>query len=99
MLLQSKVAVITGSATGIGRGIAQLFSQHGAALLLLGDGTLNGRVNRAARSRTSTATAAAAAPADLISARQRDSAPRSDPSINSAAPCWLKVGLFPDRFR
>ena len=35
MLLQSKVAVITGSATGIGRGIAQLFSQHGAALLML----------------------------------------------------------------
>ncbi len=35
MLLQSKVAVITGSATGIGRGIARLFSQHGAALLML----------------------------------------------------------------
>jgi NAD(P)-dependent dehydrogenase (short-subunit alcohol dehydrogenase family) len=35
MLLKSKVAVITGSATGIGQGIAQLFGQHGAALLML----------------------------------------------------------------
>jgi NAD(P)-dependent dehydrogenase (short-subunit alcohol dehydrogenase family) len=35
MLLKSKVAVITGSATGIGQGIAQLFSQHGAAVLML----------------------------------------------------------------
>jgi 3-oxoacyl-[acyl-carrier protein] reductase len=35
MLLQSKVAVITGSATGIGQGIAQLFGQQGAAVLML----------------------------------------------------------------
>ena len=35
MLLKSKVAVITGSATGIGQGIARLFGQHGAALLML----------------------------------------------------------------
>ncbi|HEY6991688.1 MAG TPA: SDR family oxidoreductase [Bryobacteraceae bacterium] len=35
MLLQSKVAVITGSATGIGQGIAQLFSEEGAAVLML----------------------------------------------------------------
>jgi 3-oxoacyl-[acyl-carrier protein] reductase len=35
MLLKSRVAVITGSATGIGQGIAQLFGQHGAALLML----------------------------------------------------------------
>jgi len=35
MLLQSKVAVITGSATGIGQGIAQLFSEQGAAVLML----------------------------------------------------------------
>jgi 3-oxoacyl-[acyl-carrier protein] reductase len=35
MLLKSKVAVVTGSATGIGQGIAQLFGQHGAALLML----------------------------------------------------------------
>jgi 3-oxoacyl-[acyl-carrier protein] reductase len=35
MLLKSKVAVITGSATGIGRGIAQLFGEHGAAVLML----------------------------------------------------------------
>jgi NAD(P)-dependent dehydrogenase (short-subunit alcohol dehydrogenase family) len=35
MLLKSKVAVITGSATGIGQGIARLFSQHGAAVLML----------------------------------------------------------------
>lgn len=35
MLLQSKVAVITGSATGIGQGIAQLLSEQGAAVLML----------------------------------------------------------------
>src|SRR4051794_40324329 len=35
MLLKSKVAVVTGSATGIGQGIAELFGQHGAALLML----------------------------------------------------------------
>ena len=35
MLLQSKLAVITGSATGIGQGIAQLFSEQGAAVLML----------------------------------------------------------------
>jgi 3-oxoacyl-[acyl-carrier protein] reductase len=35
MLLKSKVAVITGAATGIGQGIARLFSQHGAAVVML----------------------------------------------------------------
>jgi 3-oxoacyl-[acyl-carrier protein] reductase len=35
MLLQSKVAIITGSATGIGQGIAQLFCEQGAAVLML----------------------------------------------------------------
>ncbi len=35
MLLTSKVAVITGSATGIGQRIASLFSEHGASLVLL----------------------------------------------------------------
>ena len=35
MLLQDKVAVVTGSATGIGRAIAELFVTHGARLLLL----------------------------------------------------------------
>ena len=35
MLLKSKVAVITGAATGIGQGVAQLFAQEGAAVLML----------------------------------------------------------------
>jgi NAD(P)-dependent dehydrogenase (short-subunit alcohol dehydrogenase family) len=35
MLLKSKVAVITGAATGIGQGVAQLFGQHGAAVVML----------------------------------------------------------------
>lgn len=35
MLLKNKSAVITGSATGIGEGIAHLFSRHGARLVLL----------------------------------------------------------------
>jgi 3-oxoacyl-[acyl-carrier protein] reductase len=45
MLLKSKVAVITGSATGIGQGIAQLFAEHGAALLMI---DRNEAANRAA---------------------------------------------------
>lgn len=35
MLLKNKVAVITGSATGIGQAIAELFAENGASLLLL----------------------------------------------------------------
>src|SRR6266851_1306347 len=35
MLLKSKVAVITGAATGIGQGVARLFSEHGAAVVML----------------------------------------------------------------
>ena len=35
MLLQGKVAMITGSATGIGNAVARLFAEHGASLLLL----------------------------------------------------------------
>jgi 3-oxoacyl-[acyl-carrier protein] reductase len=35
MLLQHKVALITGSATGIGNAVARLFAEHGASLLLM----------------------------------------------------------------
>jgi 3-oxoacyl-[acyl-carrier protein] reductase len=35
MLLRDKVALITGSATGIGNAVARLFAEHGASLLLL----------------------------------------------------------------
>jgi NAD(P)-dependent dehydrogenase (short-subunit alcohol dehydrogenase family) len=35
MLLRSKVALITGSATGIGQGIAQHFSTEGSAVVLV----------------------------------------------------------------
>jgi len=35
MLLPNKIAVITGSASGIGQAIAGLFAEHGASLLLL----------------------------------------------------------------
>jgi 3-oxoacyl-[acyl-carrier protein] reductase len=35
MLLQGKVALITGSATGIGNAVARLFAEHGASLLLI----------------------------------------------------------------
>ena len=35
MLLQDRVAIITGAATGIGYEIARVFAQHGARLLLL----------------------------------------------------------------
>lgn len=34
-LLEGKTAIVTGSATGIGEGIAQLFAEHGARLFLL----------------------------------------------------------------
>jgi 3-oxoacyl-[acyl-carrier protein] reductase len=35
MLLQGKVAMITGSATGIGNAVARLFAEHGANVLLM----------------------------------------------------------------
>src|SRR4051794_5584256 len=35
MLLQGKVALVTGSATGIGNAVARLFAEHGASLLLI----------------------------------------------------------------
>jgi 3-oxoacyl-[acyl-carrier protein] reductase len=35
MLLKDKVAMITGSATGIGNAVARLFAEHGASLLLI----------------------------------------------------------------
>jgi 3-oxoacyl-[acyl-carrier protein] reductase len=35
MLLQGKVAMVTGSATGIGNAVARLFAEHGASLLLI----------------------------------------------------------------
>ena len=35
MLLHGKVAMITGSATGIGNAVARLFAEHGAGLLLI----------------------------------------------------------------
>lgn len=35
MLLQNKVAVVTGSANGIGQAVARLFAENGASLLLL----------------------------------------------------------------
>jgi 3-oxoacyl-[acyl-carrier protein] reductase len=35
MLLKGKTAIITGSAAGIGEGVAHLFAEHGARLLLL----------------------------------------------------------------
>jgi 3-oxoacyl-[acyl-carrier protein] reductase len=38
MLLQDKVAIVTGTATGIGHEIARLFAQEGARLLLLDRG-------------------------------------------------------------
>jgi 3-oxoacyl-[acyl-carrier protein] reductase len=35
MLLRDKIAVVTGSAVGIGRAVAELFAENGASLLLL----------------------------------------------------------------
>ncbi len=35
MLLKGKIAIVTGSATGIGEGVARLFAEHGASLFLL----------------------------------------------------------------
>ena len=53
MLLANKVALITGSATGIGQAIAEVFAENGAALILL---DRNGEANQrtAAQLRSST---------------------------------------------
>ena len=53
MPLRNKIAVITGSATGIGRAIADLFAESAAGLLLLDrDGEGNRRTAAELRSRT-----------------------------------------------
>jgi 3-oxoacyl-[acyl-carrier protein] reductase len=53
MPLRNKVAVITGSATGIGQAIASLFAEKGASLLLLDrDAEANRRTASELRSRT-----------------------------------------------
>src|SRR5450755_3198197 len=53
MPLRNKIAVITGSATGIGRAIADLFAESAAGLLLLDrDGDGNRRTAAELRSRT-----------------------------------------------
>ncbi len=44
MLLDTKVALITGTGTGIGQEIARLFAEHGARLVLL---DRNGEANQA----------------------------------------------------
>ena len=53
MLLKNKIAVITGSATGIGQAIAELFAENGASLLLL-DRNAEGNRRTAANLRTRT---------------------------------------------
>ena len=51
-MLKNKTALITGSATGIGEGIARLFAEHGANLVLLDrDGARNDEVARSLNAR------------------------------------------------
>lgn len=41
MILQNKVAVITGSSSGIGKAIALLFAQEGASVVLCSNSSVN----------------------------------------------------------
>lgn len=43
MTLQDKVAIVTGASAGIGRGIAQVFAERGARLVLASRGEASGR--------------------------------------------------------
>ena len=94
MLLQSKLAVITGSATGIGQGIAQLFSEQGAAVLML---DRNEEQNRIASEKIRASGARALALA--VDVRDRASIRRAVESAqNELGPVDILVnnaGIFP----
>ncbi len=62
MLLKGKTALITGSATGIGEGVAHLFAEHGANLILADrDGPRNTAVAQALNARAYTCDVSSAA--------------------------------------
>lgn len=94
MLLQDKIALITGSATGIGRAIAELFAKNGARLLLV---DRNGEENRrTAASLRSSGTRVVDITLDLTERLQVDAA--IDTAHRELGPIELLVnnaGIYP----
>ncbi len=94
MLLKNKTAIITGAATGIGEGIARLFAEHGASLLLLDRNS--GALNAVAASISSSGTLALPVILDLRDRGAIDSAvDRAHAEIGQIDILINNAGIYP----